>query len=68
MMYTYRHVAGYSALDHLAAEIIHHAKQHTPAPRTKRQAAAGLRAALARIQARMGPRTWPRIDVVRAAR
>lgn len=65
-MYTYRHVAGYSPLDHLASEIIRRAEQHTPAPKTKRQAAAALKAAVAVMRSQMGPRSWPRIDIITA--
>ena len=61
--YTLRHVAGYSPLDHLAAEIIRRAGERHA---TKRAASAALRQAVVAMRATMGPRSWPRIDIVRA--
>ena len=61
--YTLRLVPGYSPLDHLAAEIIARAGSQHP---SKRAAATALKAAIAVMRHSMGPRSWPRIDIVRA--
>jgi len=62
MTYTYRHVAGHSAYDHFADEVIRAAKAE------KRTTKAGMESAINRAWKAVRPHAaiGPRIDVVRA--
>lgn len=66
--YRLRAVPGYSGVDHLAAEIVNLATDGDPDRvfATYAEGRQALTRAVSAMRRQMGPRAWPRIDIVPA--
>lgn len=66
--YRLRFTAGYSGVDHLAPDILNLATDGDPVRvfSTRAEARQALARAVASLRHAMGPRVWPKIDIVPA--